>query len=649
MNRRLPWAFAFCALAVGCAGLAWIGVDAFGGQDSEPVTSEKRPSGSTDAAPARAASRGSPLGVATHERRGSELGMLASSWDELPAQIGPPSEESTDGFVIRGRAVDGTGRAVAGALVFCELSALSTRRARARTDSEGRFWLALPFVQGHFIVDVRDGAHRARTISGSAVARSVELGEVELLSVPTIRGTVTEPGGAPIPGARMILWDPLHLRSWDELGNPQPIALTDAFGRFEIPGGHLTRVAVEAEAPHREAQKLFAERKGDLWNELNFVLPPAKQAEGLVLDRQGQPIRSAFVEAYFSGEGHQRVSETDRNGRFRVDLEAEPKRLQVLRVYARGFQAKSMGVREGEFPATIELDAIGPLRIFVEQEPADGPIEAHSIQFGDRWNEQADGFSIRTLDPSEWTTAGPAQWLIHVPRFEDVSVVLTTKNGRIFQASNGFDPVQQEPNSLQLVEPMQLIGRVLSRTGVPVARALVEVSSAKSSREFAVAARTDREGRFRVQGIRMSTARIVVRIVSAEGVRAPEELAQAEGETDLGDLELDACGSLELRAMAAGRPGGLAHAFALWRDTEGPAGLALQQVLATGRDGRAIAAPLPIGRYILAAEPPTMKALSISTRWSVEPPPLEPILGRTWRVEVREGEQAAVEAVVDLP
>ena len=198
------------------------------------------------------------------------------------------------------------GSAVEGALVLGKDSR-RVEQCRALTDIDGRF-LFKDLQPGLLIVQItpRDAA--------APPSKTIELREgertwLELTLEPGVRiyGTVSDSYGGPIAGAEIGLGASFK-RS----------VFTDAHGMYEMFGlggakrRDLGDPRVRAEGYGNERKRLFdAELTQD--TQLDFVLLPARNATGRVIDADGAPLEGVYV----AGVGSKKVEEV-----FRSDWES---------------------------------------------------------------------------------------------------------------------------------------------------------------------------------------------------------------------------------------------------------------------------------------------------------------------------------------
>ena len=236
------------------------------------------------------------------------------------------------------------GSAVEGALVLGRDSR-RVEQCRARTDIDGRF-LFKDLEPGLFYVQItpRDAAHPPlKTIE----LREGERTWLELALDPGVRiyGMVSDPSGGPIAGAEVGLGASFK-RS----------VFTDAHGMYEMfgLGGAKRRdigdPRVRAEGYGSEGKRLSdSELAQD--TQMDFVLHPARNATGRVIDTDGAPLEGVYV----AGVGEKKVE-----GVFRREWEStvtgddgrfELASLHLLIDHQLFLRKEGYGVRVYDFPA----------------------------------------------------------------------------------------------------------------------------------------------------------------------------------------------------------------------------------------------------------------------------------------------------------
>ena len=196
------------------------------------------------------------------------------------------------GGTITGTVVDGRGQGVEGASVTARTGADENDGWAMATADEGGGRFTLHDVRpGVYVLEGRAPGHGNGTASGVRVAagRAVEAGPLRLRTGGTVRGTVVDATGEPVPGASVRV----------ETGTPRGLdttVQTDGAGAFEIGGTPTGRFNVSARHPAFAPARVPAEidAEGDD-ADVRIVLGRGGRVEGAVRRRNGQPFAGAQV------------------------------------------------------------------------------------------------------------------------------------------------------------------------------------------------------------------------------------------------------------------------------------------------------------------------------------------------------------------
>jgi hypothetical protein len=232
----------------------------------------------------------------------------------------PPGERNVEitvnpGKMVSGTVVDPDGKPVAGA----QVAPLPMICFYVLTDDQGRFDLGWnPEWAGNLKEFFLMARHLGRNLAGGIeIDENTESVRIELEPALMLTGTVEEPNGVPIPGAKVGL----SLRRWNwACGTPVRKVMTDAKGRYTFPV-----------LPQRQEYINYAEAEGFWQNQITtgvinritdceqvgpiILKRPNLSVSGMVLNVNGRPV--ADIPVYLEGEGQPKLdSKTDVEGKF---------------------------------------------------------------------------------------------------------------------------------------------------------------------------------------------------------------------------------------------------------------------------------------------------------------------------------------------
>ncbi len=301
------------------------------------------------------------------------------SADRGPA--GPAEAPADPPVPVEVRVVDLDGRPVEGATVEARIDAepddLPAATTSGRTDRDGRFLATLPpevdvvFLarddrgrEGISPLVSLDPAAAADAEGGSPPAARVRV-QVELAERGAIAGTVVDPRGSPVAGARVAV------SSWSSLGVDDesliagdPEVETDARGAFRIELRVMGAFNVEVEATSfRTATERAVQVLPGRETPLRIALEPAYVIRGRVVDAAGGPVAGARVAAQaVGGDGISTAEDTSGDlGEFEIG--GLPSTPHVVTATAPTFRpAEAWEVVAGGPPVTIRMTRGGSLR-----------------------------------------------------------------------------------------------------------------------------------------------------------------------------------------------------------------------------------------------------------------------------------------------
>jgi len=321
-------------------------------------------------------------------KRGITLRGL--SQDMLPKTVQLALEEGvTIGAVVQ----DSEGRPVEGATIeadFCEQKPSdepwSAVRFQEKTDAQGR-WRAANVPQEidslGFRVSHPDFAYG--TFAMPAQLRMDDLRAERAVMVlekgVAITGRVTDVGGAPVPGARLLLGDVHYRPNWTQ---------TDALGQFEF--AHLNLHIIAPLPLLTVHARGFTPQRHELSRDesptsVEFVLKPAKLLIGRVVDSTGKPVEDARVS---SGEWNgfrtlQWESRTDAKGTFLWD--SAPDDAVVIHITKAGYREIERPVIADNRERTFVLGKPTTIRGAVVDAHTREPVKRIRVTPGTQWQE----------------------------------------------------------------------------------------------------------------------------------------------------------------------------------------------------------------------------------------------------------------------
>lgn len=462
-------------------------------------------------------------------------------WPEEIGFTAEPANTSLEivlgrGGVCEGRVVDEMARPVAGASIrigwWNPWSGLETR-----SDAEGRFTArGLPDSNEHRVV-VHTADHRCGLSEPFQCSPDDPVHRCEIVVRPHayVIVTLTFPDGSPVAEAAVAL--SARESDWSDQRWCAPAAGTP--GVFESgpvePGEPQLRVTVIGWSfQTRKVRVLPGVR-----NDVAFRLEEKLGLEGVVVDRDGRPLRGIRVdldEPHTGPDDRVGIAHTftDPDGRFRLrGLEASGGTLAFADYDSEArYATLSMDATPGQPPVRAVLD--GRPRVVGRLDPVPELLKT-SIGCGGEWTcrdiqVRRDGrFEV------QYVPAGREFWL----RLEVEDLVPWIFPGLKLAADETLDL-----GILRPLEGVTLKGVVTDRSGTPIANAEVVADAAIEDLNVSGGACTDADGRFAIP--RLADVPIEVR-AEAQGY-APRKLRILRpGGTSLLTILLEPGGVLEIR------------------------------------------------------------------------------------------------------
>ena len=181
-------------------------------------------------------------------------------------------------------------------------------RSRMVTSADGRFLLE-DMGEGRYVVDAAAAGRSTGNVSDVKVTAgsTTDVGTIRLSAGGTIRGTVTDTAGTPVPGATIGVRGAGRDFSGPGMG---PQGATDPSGAFEVAGVAPGTVEVWASHPNYAEGRVSGidvdAAKGAA--EARIVLTQGGRLEGSVRRRDGSPIGGAYVNIVSQAPGRSMMS-----------------------------------------------------------------------------------------------------------------------------------------------------------------------------------------------------------------------------------------------------------------------------------------------------------------------------------------------------
>jgi hypothetical protein len=502
--------------------------------------------------------------VVTQLPREGALSRTAPVPSAAPGEKSPPIEPpatAADGEIEVHATAGGEPQLGADVAVYLAPDAAAgwRRAGEARTGPGGL--ARVPARPGAYLVVVRaPGLAPGRTELVRTQGEGPSRAEVELEPAAAVRGRARTPGGAPVAGAR-VRAVPIVSR-WPGFDQPSAppeetgVTATDAAGAFQLEGLSPGSWAVTVDAPGTHPVSL--PRVPVPGEPLDVTLEPLGAVEGIVLQPDGRPAAGALVRGASADHGAEDRAGAD--GRFR--LAAPPGSYVVQASLGEGFAATagSMSLAAGETVRDTVV-RLGPAAtvsgevVRRDGAPASGAEVAlflhRTREIAARAVAAADGrFTVRGLSPGAYDIRAIA------PRASPARL-----EGVTLAAGATF------PLRIALPGTGTVEGTVRDPRGRPLAgvrvRAVYRGEPLVPARP--VEARTDFEGRFRLEAVDVGSAEIVARV---EGVHLgwTQAVHVPEGREIRADLVLPDAGAIGGRVRVESRappPGTTVVAVAL--------------------------------------------------------------------------------------
>lgn len=466
-----------------------------------------------------------------------QLPLVLTYQESLELQIGMTSATRLDGIVR-----DPEGQPLSGVVVSTSTlqpgATLAPQvRVLATTDAEGRFVIrGLPPEP----VDLRFGHERfaaADTTVSPVDGRFAPL-DLQLSQPGSVVGQVTRrvlrgKGEVSVPLAGSLVYVGQGTRILAQ-------AISDAQGRFRLDGLAEGAHIIKARFPglpiarHRTAVEVTA---GSPREGIELSFPAGRRVRGLVTDSEELPI-SGFRVASEMGTSTQ----TDSAGRFSLEVPHGYTELILGVPGAAQVSKRTLGPKQNEVFISMHLVRRGNLRARIIGMPSGKPVEGVlvglAMPFDGKMRQDGPGASFRNITEAFKlivdTAAAGALDRANYERWVDCSngqlylENVPVGEYRIYIYARGYSPhideIEIKPGEpedlgeIRLQQGGRIQGQVLdARSGKPVRRAKLVLGreSFLAYDDARVLTRTDKDGRFTLQGVALGARDI---FVAAEGL-----------------------------------------------------------------------------------------------------------------------------------
>jgi RNA polymerase sigma factor (sigma-70 family) len=331
-----------------------------------------------------------------------QISAAADGYARAAAVLGAGSDYDfrlRRGFEASGRAVDGAGRPVRGALVELVASVRlgevqHTSSGDAVTDAEGRFRVTgLDPTMPHVLVVVADGFGTLRRLAHLEPGNlSLDLGDVALPAAHLIAGQVLDAKGKRMPRVSVEIYGPAAPEDPTLDKNPygnNASRLADDQGRFafgDLAAGEYSIFVVVKDAPYIR-QQVVVPAEGDV-DGVVVHEPSSAGVEVHVVDEHGTPLAlqtvlafaedGMFVHATTDAQGVARLNVTCDLATIAAELNDVDRHFLACREqrWKRGFAALTFVAREGSPISGVVLDPSGAAvaGAFLRLESTDGGV-----------------------------------------------------------------------------------------------------------------------------------------------------------------------------------------------------------------------------------------------------------------------------------
>ena len=566
---------------------------------------------------------------------------------------------ATDLLTVRGTVQDGAGQPVDRALVrILPIDSRSLVDGPAAisglSQPDGSFELVLHEAPHLLRLDVRAPGFAPSLIDRiEPILGEIDVGPLLLLPGVTVTGSVNDPQGEPIFGARIFIRTAFHRGLKDPAYEPE--AETDQLGQYRIDGLPAGEISVGVAAKGR----LVAVAEGvDISDpglcQIDFVLDPASLFHGSVT-HAGRPVSDALVEVrrgFAPDVFFRRLVITDALGRFELSGLPENRDELVLKITAAGLDPTEFSAGSRPESGDYALESAPVVRI---ETAADGEAPAiDRIEFevytrtSDGWTRQ-DGL----ITEEDAQVLGPDVWLTQLPRGDSARFLVHSSEG----SSARINDVRLEGPDLMAVAVFparqSVSGRIVSPKGDGVSGQRVELglpTVSSGSLRITRVTQSDSQGRFQLDDLNPGT--YLVRESSQAGISEPVRFHLAPHQ-ESGPIELEQVrpavlqGQLQINGKPPETPV-LIRAYRFLRPGRGGGEWCEVATVRTDTRGTYRLAPLLAGSVALVPiRPPEVADGSLRDRALERPPELD--RRWPWLVQLEPGATVRLDFDVSFP
>jgi uncharacterized GH25 family protein len=401
---------------------------------------------------------------------------------------------------------------------------------------------------------------------------------IVLQPTATVEGSTVETGGAPVPGALVLILpsNPVH---------PTRQARSDENGLFRIEDVTPGSFEIRATAPGRQEARLanLEVRAGQELQDVEIVLAPGAVLAGRILSPTGQPVSGAEVSLLPEGSASPLLSAgatlSDEQGRYRLER-LSPGTHTVKAVYE-GYRPaqRRLDVREGGNTLDLTLEPGATLGGHVV-DPLGAPVAGARVFLRPPPGEDPRGLPSDTSGPDgAFTLTGLADGSYRL--FAEKAGFARSRDGReVAVAGTSVTGIE-----IQLTPGGAIAGRLLGLDFNELSRVLVRTDSGQTGQVLP-------DGGYRIENVEPGRQRVVAALPG--GSRQAEGQVVLEPGASEARLDLDFGKGLKLtgRVLSGGQP--VAGQGVLISGAEGPGRWG-----DTDLDGRFHFEGLDSGRYTL--------------------------------------------------